>query len=122
MGWGRIFRFPIRGAGPGPPGISSCPFNVGWALAVDGYNPAMKKLLAATVSAVPLALVAAPIETMRDQVSAARIESNIRKLASFGTRNSLSDTESETRGIGAARRWIKAELERCGAGTRMSVA
>ena len=47
-------------------------------------------------------------------VSAARIEANIRKLASFGTRNSFSDTASGTRGIGAARRWIKSELERCG--------
>ncbi len=46
-------------------------------------------------------------------VSATRIEAYIRMLASFGTRNSLSDTVSETRGIAAARRWIKAELERC---------
>jgi Zn-dependent M28 family amino/carboxypeptidase len=34
----------------------------------------------------------------------------------------MSDATSETRGIGAARRWIKSELERCGAGTRMQVA
>ena len=27
----------------------------------------------------------------------------------------MSDTQSETTGIGAARRWIKSELERCGA-------
>jgi Zn-dependent M28 family amino/carboxypeptidase len=33
------------------------------------------------------------------------------KLASFGTRHTLSDTASETRGVGAARRWIKSELE-----------
>ena len=47
------------------------------------------------------------------EISPARIEATIRKLVSFGTRNSLSDTESETRGVGAARRWIKSELERC---------
>ncbi|MEM1319515.1 MAG: M28 family peptidase [Bacteroidota bacterium] len=41
-----------------------------------------------------------------------RIEADIQKLVSFGTRNTLSDTLSETRGIGAARRWIKAEFER----------
>jgi hypothetical protein len=35
---------------------------------------------------------------------------------SFGTRHTMSETESNMRGIGAARRWIKAELERCGAG------
>lgn len=58
------------------------------------------------------------------EVSQARIEANIRKLASFGTRNSLSDAASETRGVGAARRWIKAELERCSkeAGGRLEVA
>jgi Zn-dependent M28 family amino/carboxypeptidase len=44
--------------------------------------------------------------------SAARIESDIRKLVSFGTRHTLSDTKSETRGIGAARRWIFEEFTR----------
>jgi len=44
--------------------------------------------------------------------SAARIEADIRTLAGFGTRNTLSDTLSETRGIGAARRWIKGEMDR----------
>jgi hypothetical protein len=53
------------------------------------------------------------IAQIAGEVSAQRIESTIRKLVSFGTRNSLSETQSETRGIGAARRWIKAELERC---------
>ena len=44
-------------------------------------------------------------------VSAERIETDITKLVSFGTRHTLSDTISETRGIGAARRWIKSEFE-----------
>lgn len=44
--------------------------------------------------------------------SADRIEADITKLVSFGTRHTLSDTTSDTRGIGAARRWIKAEFER----------
>jgi len=43
--------------------------------------------------------------------SAERIERDIRTLAGFGTRNTMSDTLSETRGIGAARRWIKAEFD-----------
>jgi len=46
-----------------------------------------------------------------DAVSAPRLEADIRRLAGFGTRNTFSDTESQTRGIGAARRWIKAEYE-----------
>lgn len=46
---------------------------------------------------------------------AKRIEADIRKLVSFGTRHTLSDTLSETRGIGAARRWIKSEFDRISA-------
>jgi hypothetical protein len=41
-----------------------------------------------------------------------RIEADIRRLVDFGTRHTLSDTTSQTRGIGAARRWIHAEFER----------
>ncbi|MAM29133.1 MAG: peptidase M28 [Flavobacteriaceae bacterium] len=44
-------------------------------------------------------------------VSAERIEQDITTLAGFGTRNTFSDTVSNTRGIGAARRWIKKEFE-----------
>lgn len=43
-------------------------------------------------------------------VSSDRIESDIRTLVSFGTRHTRSETESETRGIGAARRWIHTEF------------
>ncbi len=42
---------------------------------------------------------------------AARIQQDIETLAGFGTRHTLSETESDTRGIGAARRWIKSEFE-----------
>ncbi len=48
-------------------------------------------------------------------VSADRIESDIATLAGFGTRHTLSDTVSDTRGIGAARRWIKKEFEKISA-------
>ena len=50
------------------------------------------------------------------QVSAARIQANIDKLVSFGTRATISAQDPESiaagRGIGAAREWIKAEFER----------
>ena len=46
-----------------------------------------------------------------EAVSSQRIEADITTLANFGTRHTLSDTLSETRGIGAARRWIKKEFE-----------
>ncbi|WP_271855794.1 M28 family metallopeptidase [Patiriisocius marinus] len=44
-------------------------------------------------------------------VSAERLENDITTLANFGTRNTFSDTISNTRGIGAARRWIKNEFD-----------
>ena len=47
-----------------------------------------------------------------DSVSAERLEKDITTLANFGTRHTLSDTLSQTRGIGAARRWIKSEFEK----------
>ena len=48
-------------------------------------------------------------------VRADRIERDIRTLVGFGNRHTLSDTLSATRGIGAARRWIKAEFDRISA-------
>ncbi|NND63615.1 MAG: M28 family peptidase [Flavobacteriaceae bacterium] len=50
-----------------------------------------------------------------NEVSADRIEKDIATLANFGTRHTLSDTVSETRGIGAARRWIKREFDQISA-------
>lgn len=50
------------------------------------------------------------IQTLLDQVSADSIEAYISKMVSFGTRHSLSDTTSETEGIGAARRWAANKL------------
>ena len=46
------------------------------------------------------------------EASPERIYSDIQTLVDFGTRHTLSETESDTRGIGAARRWIFAEFEK----------
>jgi hypothetical protein len=54
----------------------------------------------------------AQIEKIVSEISPANIEATIRKLVSFGTRHTLSDAESPTRGIGAARRWIREEFDR----------
>ena len=45
------------------------------------------------------------------KISEDRLRNDIQTLVNFGTRHTLSDTVSETRGIGAARRWIKKEFE-----------
>lgn len=52
------------------------------------------------------------IKKMVDEVSSENIESNVRKLVTFQTRHSLSDTLSSTTGIGAARNWILSEMQR----------
>lgn len=63
------------------------------------------------------------IKQMVDEVSSQNIEAIVRKLVSFKTRNTLSDTTSKTEGIGAARNWIKAEMEKYAAASngRMKV-
>ncbi|MGB3180253.1 MAG: M28 family peptidase [Cyclobacteriaceae bacterium] len=55
------------------------------------------------------------LQEIADAPQADRIEKDITKLVGFGTRHTLSDTVSETRGIGAARRWIKEEFKRISA-------
>jgi hypothetical protein len=63
--------------------------------------------------------------TIIEAVSAKRIEQDIRTLANFGTRHTMSETESNTRGIGAARRWIEAEFKKiskeCGGCLEVSI-
>jgi hypothetical protein len=59
-------------------------------------------LLFAAVQAAP------PVEPE----SRARVEADVRRLVSFGTRHTLSETEDPARGIGAARSWLAEELER----------
>jgi hypothetical protein len=65
----------------------------------------------------------AVVEKIVNEISAKNIRSSIEKLVSFGTRHTLSDTLSPTRGIGAARRWIKSEFEQYAqsSGRRMTV-
>src|SRR5689334_8046637 len=52
------------------------------------------------------------IERLVASVSEERLQQLLQKLVSFGTRNTLSDATSTTRGIGAARQWIFDELKR----------
>ena len=57
------------------------------------------------------------------EIDARNIENTIRKLVSFGTRNTLSDQSDPNRGIGAARDWLFAEFQKAAAasGGRMTV-
>lgn len=50
------------------------------------------------------------IAEMIKQVSPDSIKSHVEHMVSFETRHSLSDTISDTRGIGAARRWVASKF------------
>ena len=53
----------------------------------------------------------AALQAALADISPARIRATDSALVSFGTRNTFSDTLSSTRGIGAARRWLFAQLQ-----------
>ena len=55
------------------------------------------------------------LDSIVSAVSADRLRADVTRLVGFGTRHTLSDTVSATRGIGAARRWVKAEFDRISA-------
>ena len=57
------------------------------------------------------------------EIDARNIENTIRKLVSFGTRNTLSEQNDPNRGIGAARDWLYAEFQKAAveSGGRMTV-
>ena len=89
-----------------------------------------KKILSLALLALSQAGAAVAAETLDPKItaviadiSAGRIEQRIRALVSFQTRHTLSETESDARGIGAARRWIQRELQECSkkAGGRLLV-
>ena len=56
--------------------------------------------------------------------SSERIEATVRTLCGFGTRHPLSDTESDTTGTGAARKWLMAAYQEIAASSngRLQVA
>jgi len=75
-------------------------------------------VLALSTAAAPTATWAQPLggeqpllKEVAASVSAARQKAVIEKLVSFGTRHTGSDTRSDKRGIGAARRWIASEFQ-----------
>jgi hypothetical protein len=65
----------------------------------------------------------AQISRIVSEIDPRNIENTIRKLVSFGTRNTLSDQNDPKRGIGAARDWLYAEFQKAAAASagRMTV-
>ncbi|MFN3667824.1 MAG: M20/M25/M40 family metallo-hydrolase [Brevundimonas sp.] len=48
------------------------------------------------------------------EVRAERLRADVETMVGFGTRHTLSETASDTRGVGAARRWVQREFEAIG--------
>jgi hypothetical protein len=81
----------------------------------------------------PLATLAQPsapqpaadpaIQRLVNEISAKNLEADVRKMVSFGTRHTLSDTQSKKRGIGAARQYVFDEFKKYSkaGGGRMTV-
>jgi Zn-dependent M28 family amino/carboxypeptidase len=67
--------------------------------------------VATAAQAQPLGGEQPLLKEVAGAVSAARQKATIEKLVSFGTRHTGSDTKSDKRGIGAARRWIASEFQ-----------
>jgi hypothetical protein len=79
----------------------------------------MRRLLAAlallgTLSAAAQASPPVPLRELAEGVQPAGLRASLDKLVGFGTRHTLSDTVSDTRGIGAARRWVQARFAAIG--------
>ena len=77
------------------------------------------KLLALALVATPMVAMGADttgtqkplLQAIAGEVKADELHATLAKLVGFGTRHTLSDTKSNTRGIGAARRWVKTRFE-----------
>jgi hypothetical protein len=77
--------------------------------------PPSRDVAADRATTTPASPPPSDVAPMLAEVSPANVKRIVEKLASFGTRHTLSDTTSTTRGIGAARAWIKSEMERAAA-------
>ncbi|MHB0754938.1 M28 family peptidase [Polaribacter sp. M15] len=69
-------------------------------------------LLLLLVTSITFSQTDQKIYDIINAVSEDRIKADVKTLTEFGTRNTFSDTISDTRGIGAARRWIKSEFDK----------
>src|SRR5215831_8884105 len=99
---------------PALPGFACLALACGCAAAQPRSETPSPAPAPALAPSVPSAPPPAEIAQMLGEISAARLSATVARLAAFGTRHTLSDPESPTRGIGAARRHIEAEMEHVG--------
>ena len=85
--------------------------------------PALLPCAALAQSATSLPPPDPSIQRWVAEISAKNLEADVRKLVSYGTRHTLSDTQSKKRGIGAARQYVFEEFKKYSkaGGGRMTV-
>jgi Peptidase family M28 len=79
---------------------------------LHSFRTALAALLSALIPITSLSALEPPpdraaLPDLARAVSPVELKSTITTLVGFGTRHTASDTLSETRGIGAARRWVQ---------------
>ncbi|KAF2998224.1 hypothetical protein E8E13_005461 [Curvularia kusanoi] len=77
--------------------------------------------LATVGKALQQQLPDADLQAILAQISQANIEATVRKLASFGTRHTLSSQTDPNRGIGAARDWLTTQFKQAAAASNGSM-
>lgn len=75
------------------------------------HAPVTALLTALAVLAAAPAAPNADVASIAKEISAERVKAHIQKLAGFGTRHTLSDPNDPQRGVGAARNWLRQEME-----------
>ena len=93
-------------------------------LCLIGFQPTSSKTVSAVAQRRSTSVRGNPdIPKIVSEINARNIEATIRKLVSFGTRNTLSEQNNPNRGIGAARDWLYGEFQKAAAqsGGRMTV-
>jgi Zn-dependent M28 family amino/carboxypeptidase len=83
----------------------ACAPGLAWAVAM---------LFAAAASAAASTVEQPVLREIAVSADPAQLQASIQALVGFGTRHTLSDTASNKRGIGAARRWAQARFEQIG--------
>ncbi|MGI4863685.1 MAG: M28 family metallopeptidase [Janthinobacterium lividum] len=85
--------------------------------------PCLLPLAALAQTSAPLPPADPNIQRWVNEISSKNLEADVRKMVSYGTRHTLSDTQSKTRGIGAARKYVFDEFQKYSkaSGRRMTV-
>lgn len=74
--------------------------------------PCLLPFAALAQPSAPLPPADANIQRWVNDISSKNLETDVRKLVSYGTRHTLSDTQSKKRGIGASRQYVLEEFKK----------